>query len=91
MDFGLLEAAGGGEEGGGGKEECPWGLTPWTLKLWFSHAPPICGGRRGVVQYVALSGIDALSGAIKRKPSGPGLWQAEIHKKPHGPGCEVIR
>ena len=52
---------------------------------------PICGKGRGVVQYAALSGIDALSRAIKRKSSGPGLWQAEIHRKPHGPGSEEIR
>ena len=58
---------------------------------WFYMRWQICGKGRGVVQYAALSGIDALSGAIKRKPSGPGLWQAKIHKKPHGPGSEVIR
>ena len=52
---------------------------------------PICGKGRGVVQYAALSGIDALSRAIKRKSSGPGLWQAKIHKIPQGPGSEVIR
>ena len=52
---------------------------------------PICGKGRGVVQYAALSGIDALGRAIKRKSSGPGLWQAEIHRKPQGPGSEVIR
>ena len=52
---------------------------------------PICGKGRGVVQYAALSGIDALGRAIKRKSSGPGLWQAKIHKIPQGPGSEVIR
>ena len=51
----------------------------------------ICGKGLGVVQYAALSGIDALGRAIKRKSSGPGLWQAKIHKIPQGPGCEVIR
>ena len=66
-------------------------LKTIVCKQWFSHAPPICCGRRGVVLYAALSGIDALSRAIERKSSGPDLWQAEIHKKTHGPGSEVIR